>query len=231
VIISVHVPKTAGISFQALLKREFGSRILFDYGDWVGLETPTMQVYRQQRAIEMRARKDELLRDYDVIYGHFAADKYRDLFPDTKFSAFFRDPYQQIVSLYKFLERSRPDDKVNYLHAGVKLFHDIRPTLLEFIEIVSSIQSDFIGDVPIDDLAVVGLVEQYERSVVLFSKVFGRALPADAEKFNVNPTRDVDGYERDAAVRAAIERHCARDIELYRRARERFEALTKLHDM
>lgn len=228
-IISIHIPKTAGISFQAVLKREFGSRVLFDYGDWVGLETPSMQTYRKQRTMEMRARRDELLCDYDVIYGHFVADKYYDLFPDTKFSAFFRDPYQQMISLYNFLERSRPDDEFNYMHAGVKLFHSVRPTLIEFVEIGSNIQSDFMGQVAIDDLDVVGLFEQYEQSVALFSKVFGKQLRADAERLNVNPKRADNGYNCDPAVRAAIERHCAKDIELYRLARERFAMLTKRH--
>jgi hypothetical protein len=230
-IVSIHVPKTAGISFQALLKDEFGERVLFDYGDWVGLETRGMRDYKKSRALEMRARRDELLRDYDVIYGHFEADKYLDLFPVTDFSAFFRHPYQQIISLYNFLARGRPNDETNYLHAGVKLFHTVKPTLLEFVEILPNIQSNFMGKLKADDLAVVGLMEQYDRSVLLFSKVFGRTLRSGVEKLNVDPNRNQSIYDVDPVVRVAIDKYCAEDMELYRCASERFSALAKKYDI
>jgi hypothetical protein len=219
-ILSIHVPKTAGTSFGLRLKAWFGSRMLSDYGDWVGFDTPETIARRAARTAEMRGRRDELLRDYDVIHGHFIADKYATLFPTTDFTAFFRDPYQQAVSNYLYLMRNPEID-----HPGVKIFHEMRPTLLEFIAAVSKVQLTYLGQVAVEDLATVGLTEQYERSVELFEAVFGRALPAESSRGNVNPHRQGECYEITPGVRRAVDLHRAADIELYRRACERFEQL------
>lgn len=78
-ILSIHIPKAAGESFRARLESTFASRLLMDYGDWIGLDTPQIVARRELRKAEMQARRDELLRDYDVIHGHFIAHRAGDL--------------------------------------------------------------------------------------------------------------------------------------------------------
>lgn len=219
-ILSIHIPKTAGQSFRLRLESTFASRALFDYGDWVGFDNPDVVARRDLRRTEMRARKDELVRDYDVIHGHFTADKYIGLFPAARFVAFFRDPYQQTVSHYHFLLR-RPEID----HPLVRLFHEQRMSLLDLIAFLPDLQSMFLGRITVSDLAMVGVVEQYERSVRLFEAVFGRRLAPERARKNVNPDRQGDIYAIDMDVRRAIDRHRAGDIERYRFACERFERL------
>lgn len=97
-IISIHIPKTAGNAFKEMLTEAYGERVRADYGDWVGVNTPEAIARREARTEKARANKDELLRKYDIIHGHFKADKYMGLFPRTDLVAFFRDPYQQAIS-------------------------------------------------------------------------------------------------------------------------------------
>jgi hypothetical protein len=220
-ILSIHIPKAAGQSFRARLESTFASRLLMDYGDWIGLDTPEIVTRRELRKPEMRARRDELLRDYDIIHGHFIADKYVGLFPTTKFAAFFRDPYQQVVSHFQYLLRHPEID-----HPVVKLFHETRMTLSEFIAALPNIQSMFLGSIGVEDLATVGLLEQYERGVALFEAVFGCELSPETSRENVNPNRRGNTYPIDAAVRKAVETHHAGDLEVYRRACERFSRLS-----
>jgi len=219
-IVSIHIPKSAGTSFGMRLESEFGARLLKDYGDWVGLETPDAIARRAARVAAMRARREELLRDYDVIHGHFVADKYLDLFPTTALVAFFRDPYQQAVSNYHYLMRHPEID-----HPGVKLFHEVRPSLLEFIAGVPASQSNYLGRATVEDFAMVGLTEQYDRGVALFEAIFSVKLPPEKERGNVNPDRQGEVYEIDPAIREAIDQHRPGDVKLYRRAVERFARL------
>lgn len=219
-IISIQVPKAAGQSFRVRLQSTFASRALIDYGDWAGYDAPEAIARRELRKAEMRARREELLRDYDVIHGHFAPDKYVGLFPTTKFAAFFRDPYQQAVSHYQYLLRHPEID-----HPVVKAVHETPLSLLEFIAAYPNIQSWFLGHLGVEDLAMVGLKEQYERGVELFAAVFGRKIALEISRENVNPNRRGDAYTIDADVRKAVDSHRARDIELYRRACERFDRL------
>lgn len=191
-----------------------------DYGDYVGLEAPEFVARRERRMADMRARKDELLRDYDVIHGHFIADKYIGLFPSTGFAAFFRDPYQQAISHYEFFLRHPEIDQ-----PAVKMFHEVGMTTLEFIAAFPEMQSRHLGRLSVDDLAMVGVMEEYERGIALFDAVFGCKLAPETERENVNPDRPAGGYPVDAAVRRAVDIHRAADLDVYYRARARFARL------
>jgi hypothetical protein len=217
-LLSIHVPKTAGNSFREALMAAFRDRLMRDYGDWAGFDTPAANARRILREEAMRARRDELFRTYDAIHGHFIADKYKGLFPNEQFIAFFRDPFQQSLAHYYFLLRNpqRP-------HPEEKAFHDAKMTLLDYLEwdALRNQQSKFLGSVSIDDLAFVGLSEEYPKSLELFKSMFGCDL--GEQRFeNVNGDRTGTEYPIDAQVRAAVRKYRPADIELYARACELF---------
>lgn len=220
-IVSMHVPKTAGTSFRLRLEAACGSRLLCDYGDWLEITTPEAIARREARAKATRGRRDQLLHDYDVIHGHFVADKYMALFPNARFITFFRDPCQHAISGYQHVLR-RPDLD----HPAVKIISESRMTLIDSIAAFPDLQTSYMGSMRVEDLVMVGLTEQYERSIALFEAVFGRKLPPEVTRKNVNPNRCGDSYPIDLAIRKAIEKHRAGDVELYRRAQEKFVQLT-----
>jgi hypothetical protein len=79
-IISVHIPKTAGTSFGEDLNGAFGARLFADYGDWPEVATPEGQAHNEQRRAEVLARLDEIAGRFDAIHGHFTAGKYLNVF-------------------------------------------------------------------------------------------------------------------------------------------------------
>jgi hypothetical protein len=218
VIISIHLPKTAGTSFGELLKGKFGPRLMLDYGDWSGYNSPEATAHRARRMSEMRGRREEIERDYDVIHGHFIADKYEGLFSATRFVAFFRDPYQQAISNYIYLKNNPVST-----HPAVKIFHDAKMSIIDYLswDAVRDPQSAFLGGVPIDALTVVGLTEQFSRGLALFRAILGRDVSGEVY-CNVNPARRDPCYEIGPDVKKAVETHRQGDIELYRRARDIF---------
>jgi hypothetical protein len=197
---------------------------MFDYGDLVGLDTPEAVAHRRRRTARTRARKDDLASRYDVIHGHFLPEKYLGLFPIEGISAFFREPYQQTLSHYDFFLRH---PEIN--HPVVRLVHTTQMSLAEFIETFPNPQLRFLGAVDIDDLAVVGPMEQFDRLVALFNAVFECRIATGPARENANPTRD-GAYSVDRQILKAVERHRGGDIEAYRRACERFEKLTSRYD-
>jgi hypothetical protein len=217
-ILSLHVPKAAGNSFRQLLQADFGERMMPDYGDWAGFNVPEAVERCRVRTLAMRSRRDELLEKYDVIHGHFAPDKYLGLFPREDFVAFFRDPYQQAMSHYCFLARNPQRE-----HLEEKMFHEARMTLHDYLswEAFRDHQTQYLGSLSIEDFAMVGLSEEFYRSVDLFNAIFGRGLKGDMF-LNVNPDHQGVPYTIDHDVRKAVEKYRALDIELYRRAREIF---------
>jgi hypothetical protein len=221
-ILSVHIPKAAGNSFRELLQPKFGNRLMLDYGDWAGFNVPAVIERRNLRMQRMRSLRDELLEKFDVIHGHFVADKYAGLFPAENFVAFFRDPYQQALSHYYFLLRNPHRD-----HPEEKMFHEAKMTLHDYLawDAFHNHQSQYLGSLSIDRFAVVGLAEDFHRSVYVFNSRFGCNLAGDCF-FNVNPDHDGAAYPINSEIRKAVDKYRAADVGLYRRARELFASQT-----
>jgi hypothetical protein len=217
-ILSLHVPKAAGNSFRQLLQAGYGDRLMLDYGDWAGFKVPEALERCRIRTAQMRQQRDELLAKYDIIHGHFLTDKYLGLFPVEDFVAFFRDPYQQAVSHYCFLVRNPQRE-----HLEEKMLHEAKMTLLDYLEwdAFQDHQTQYLGSISIDDLAMVGLSEEFYRSVDLFNSTFGSRLRGESF-LNVNPDHQGPDYKIDEDVRKAVEKYRPADIETYRRAKEIF---------
>ncbi len=223
-IVSVHIPKTAGRSFQHDLAQTFGDRLLADYGDWPELTTPEATAHNERRREAMLAEAGSIADRYDAIHGHFTARKYANAFPVTALVTFVRDPYQHALSSYEQAVRL-----VDVPHPGHRRFKETRMTLLDFIEAFPDHQSAYLGGTPLEELAMIGLTERYAQSVALFESIFGIAMPRAKVRRNVNPAKYGTAYEISPDVRRAVERHRAEDIALYRRARERFAKLCAAH--
>ncbi|WP_445244864.1 hypothetical protein [Microcoleus sp. OTE_8_concoct_300] len=85
-LIVVHVPKTAGSTFQVILNQVYGcEHIYYDY-----LEGSRPRVYQP----------GEIPSEFRVIHGHFPIAKYDDFFPDAKRIIWLRHPVNLLVSLY-----------------------------------------------------------------------------------------------------------------------------------
>ena len=79
---------------------------LWDYEDWLD-NSPEAIAHRAARAVEMRAQRDQLLERFDVIHGHFVADKYLDLFPSGYgFRRVLARPRPAALSNYFFLRNN-----------------------------------------------------------------------------------------------------------------------------
>ena len=218
-ILSIHVPKSGGNSLRQLLQLEYGERLLLDYGDWAGFNVPEAIQRCKRRAQKARTKRKEIAEKYDIIHGHFVADKYLHLFPQQEFVAFFRDPYQQALSHYYFLLRNPQRE-----HLEEKMFHEAKMTLHDYLrwEAFRDQQSQYLGSLTVEDLTMVGLSEEFNESLELFHSLFGRRLRAGTF-LNVNPDHLGRDYEIDIDVRRAVEKYRAADIDLYRRAKDIFE--------
>ena len=101
-IVSVHLPKTAGTSFAAALKTHFGDRLQRDYADRP-INTP---VYDRNQAALRAAIKiaKRGLHGTECVHGHFLPVKYLLLSSrqDVQFVAWMRDPVERLVSHYHF---------------------------------------------------------------------------------------------------------------------------------
>jgi hypothetical protein len=223
-IVSVHIPKTAGTSFHYDLAQVFGARLLDDYGDWPETTTREAAAHKERRRAEMLADVETIVERYDAIHGHFVARKYAGVFPVTSLVTMVRDPYQHAVSTYEHAARETDSP-----HPSFRVFKEARMTLLDFIEAFPNHQSLYFGGMSLEDFAMIGVSERYEQSIALFETIFGITLPRARVRQNVNPAKSAAEYPITPEVRRAVERNRAEDIALYRHACESFAKRCSKH--
>lgn len=216
-LISVHIPKTAGITFHDILARMYGKRLHLDYGPDPYATTPLIlkTVYSGDGGMDalVRAVRGDRVR---CIHGHFPAEKYAALFPDADLVAWVRDPVERVVSEY-FFRRGlpRPMDELD------RLVQEGILNLGEFAERddCRDRQSRMLSGVPPERFAFIGVCERFEESIRVFSKAFGvRIDPRKVKSRNRNRRKPV---LHDEALKERIRSLNEGDEALVRLVRER----------
>jgi hypothetical protein len=228
-LISVHVPKTAGLSFQKHLTHLFGKRVVWDYNltdrpDYKP-EKPTPHILAQLRPkIAGLSFQKHLTNKTTVIHGHFFLSKYHHI-PGLQRAMWFRDPVQRLLSHYYYWLRSPDMD-----HPNCRQLHEGGLSVVEFAEIpeLRNVYTRFLDGEPLKELDWVGLVEDYQASLDLFYAMY--AIGRDPRELKAHQNKNFargDGakYQLDKTSLAAIDKLNAKDMELYALAKLKFKDL------
>ena len=216
-IVSVHIPKTAGNSFRVGLRQCFGDRFLHD-------ETPGPGWFYRlswQRYTMTARRARKLAAAHDVVHGHFIASKYSPLGDSALFCAFFREPTDRVISRYRQAH--------TIASRSSKARGESRIRNMELLQFASrrrqrSLYRYFLGGLPVERFAFVGITEEYELSLGLFRAIFGVAVPYCRR--NVNEfVPDTCGSRERSAIAATQRENRA----VYDAARRRFDLLCNRH--
>jgi hypothetical protein len=215
-IVSVHIPKTGGVTFREALAAAAGGQLVLDYDD------RPLAPRSLVRSLRERLRRVELPPGTRAVHGHFVASKYGRRYPDARFVTWFRDPVERLASHYYYWLRE-PDPK----NPTCRRLHDERLGLDRFAALpeMRNVHARFLGGVPVERFAFVGLTECFDEGMALFERLFGLAAPPGPARRNANPERRGERYELAPGIREAVARANAADVALYARARARFEAL------
>jgi hypothetical protein len=217
-LVSVHIPKTAGITFHGILTRMYGKRLHLDYGPdpyattGLILETVYGGEGGQERLYEA-VRRDRIR----CIHGHFPAEKYHALFPDSEFLAWLRDPAERVISEFFFCRNlARPFSDVD------RLVQEGIINIREFAEMEQNRnrQSRMLSNVPFEKFVFIGLCEFFEESVRVFSRTFG--VPIDPKRVKSKNRNERKPVLSDESVKDYIRSLNPDDQHLYRTVKERY---------
>lgn len=172
VLIAVHIPKTAGTSFRKAAELYYGfDNVAYDYPN-KDISIPVLFRWRKEKS-DFSAHQvfDWLLEKRPVfITGHFGALKYLNFLPDAKCIAFFRDPFQRVISEYLHFKRH-----YNYIN-----------NFETFIEksVVQNVQYNFLKGIALEDFFFIGLTENYPRSLEIINQKLGTSFKLFRENRN-----------------------------------------------
>jgi len=216
-LISVHLPKTAGTSFGESLTDRFGDRLLRDYDD-APLNAPPLG--RKLSALLGGVRNLVTPPERaDCIHGHFLPIKYRwlPLRRPARFVTWMRDPVERLASHYHFWNRQYDPRTARPLHRRVveeswpfERFYR-SPELL-------NVYAQFLWGFPVAAFDFIGVTEHYDEDFRFFVDAFlgGGSLPT--YRVETNAERRSECYVTDPGVRAEIEALHHRDMTFYRHA-------------
>ncbi|MGD2186482.1 MAG: hypothetical protein PVI71_10160 [Desulfobacterales bacterium] len=218
-IISLHLPKTAGTSFAAALETHFQTRFLIDNSD---LPINTSQYERNRSALVACLRNaDNDISDVDCIHGHFLPMKYLLMGDkrELKFVTWMRHPVERVLSHYYFWKKTYRPGKVPNLHRKVV---EENWSIERFClgPEVRNLYWQFLWGFPIDYFDFIGITEFYENDFAYFVQHYLGGDHIKPKRLNVSG-QERGAYQIDRSFRKDIEAFHDRDIELYQKALER----------
>jgi hypothetical protein len=214
-IISVHLPKTAGISFLKSLELHFSNRLLKDYAD-MPINTPVFS--RNQAALRASLRLAEELGDqWACVHGHFMPLKYLlfSVQQPSYFVTWMRNPVDRIVSHYYFWYRNYNPAVAGVLHRRVV---EEQWSLEKFVfsPEVRNLYTQFLWGFPLERFDFIGITEHYAEDFTVFThQLLKQALPEFQENRNTQPNGH---YALEAEFRQQISLYHQQDMDLYARA-------------
>lgn len=152
-LISIHIPKTGGTSFQNVLRQFYG-------------ESHLLHVKRKQ-ARSFAGHFDEIIQpDTKVLHGHFTYPEIRNICEDEgiKLVSWLRDPVKRVLSNYYFFIK-RVRENVHSPNA-----HRYDETLIQYASKENSRNrmSKFLKGIDLQDLFFTGVIEFIEEDLNRF---------------------------------------------------------------
>jgi hypothetical protein len=217
-LISVHMPKTAGSSFLASMRQQFGDALLTDYGDRPINRSGMTRNSHALAASLWHGISAGKFAGVECVHGHFMPLKYNLLGwrAPLQFVTWLREPVERLGSHYHYWMRHYDPHDSGELHRRVVE----EQWSLERFCLGPELQDTyckFLWGFPLDRFGFVGITEHYDQDLARFaSDILGN--PIELRRDNVNPERERNSYFPDQGLRREIEAHHARDMMLYRQA-------------
>ncbi len=201
--LSIHIPKTAGVSIRNILKEHFGSGFVLNY--WQITDAAGRVV-------------EQVPSDATCVHGHYQTDQLTGLFPAARLITWVRDPVERVVSSY--YHRLRDPDP---MHPVCHELHSKKLSLTAYaaLPLVQNEMTRYFGSKKPADFFFIGIVEEFDRSLAVMAQQLGIPLPP-SRRDNINPEKSGGRYELDFAVRQAILAVNEQDADLYADCRRRW---------
>lgn len=214
ILVSLHLPKTAGTSFAAALQAQFGPRYRPDYDDLpmqLGLWSRRYRALRD--GLRLRGQwSDEVA----CVHGHFLPVKYRLALrgKPVTYLTWLRDPVERVLSHYHYWRRDYDGRDPKQPLRNRMLAEDWSLERFALGPEMRDLYTQYLWRFDPRRFAFIGITERYADDLERFAEQFGTTGPVRQNALR-NPDRNDDAYPVAGKLREQIARHHARDVALY----------------
>ncbi len=219
-LVSIHVPKTGGSSFQLTLSKVYGEsfkRLDFAITD---SEVPAMVAKNNTSDNELSqyGKARTLPDDVRCVHGHFTyldARKAFGLENNTPVVSWIRHPVKRVISNYAYLSEKLAE-KVQFPNGGEQILSRLKRSLLEFanLERDRSMYRTYLAGGDLSKFTFIGIVEKYDSEIKRLAGIFGWG---DLDQFHVNSSKG-DAMEISKKDVRKLHDLYAEEIKIYERA-------------
>ena len=207
-LISVHVPKTAGHTFNTILQQVHYD-VKYDYASDDATEILKDDIFKTDRSI--------------AIHGHFKAKKYDSMLPSVKKVIWLRNPVDQLLAIYShFIERNSYKMGYNYKDF-VTFFTKYKDN--------KNITTKYMQGMQLEDFYFYGIVERYNEDIVNFLTLLAKIKPIKRMAIEQGVFKNVNSsfnymrfkdavYNNTDNMLDFIHDYSRKDIQLYNKAVE-----------
>lgn len=222
-IISIHLPKTAGTSFAAALEEHFGAKLLKDSNGTLGYDntdfTLLSQYEKYKKTLEASLRIVEMdLSKIECIHGHIYAIKYLLMGhkQKAKFVTWMRNPVDRAISQYHFWKKFG-NTPMSALHQ--KMIEE-NWSIERFClgSELRNLYAEMLWGFPLRYFDFIGITEFYKGDFEYFAR-HHLDFRINAQMLNVGDYRGGPS-QITSALRKEIESFHDQDMDLYHRALE-----------
>jgi hypothetical protein len=215
-IVSIHIPKTAGTSLGYMLNQSNGMRVFFDYDPQ----------YRYARDLCPLVEEyfGFITQYFRAIHGHFHYVKYAERLPDAAFITCVRHPVARAISQFKHVA-ALPDGA----DWRGPLIRSGEMSVVDFVASDDNIRQAMtihLEGRTIEDYDFVFITERLEKGLRMFARRMGYGLSGELPHVNTSSSRS---ERRGLEMPPVTEEHKQKvyglmpeDVDLYRRAVEAF---------
>jgi hypothetical protein len=208
--LSLHIPKTAGLTFSLVLAEVFRQDFYRSYWDITDCQGRIVPKFSDG------AR---------CIHGHVDLNRLLAVYPGAILLTWVREPVQRVASLYHYWRRE-PD----WRHPLCRILHEKKLSLAEFArqDQARNDMTRFFGGFGPADFQFIGVFEELAASMALFFRKFNLA-PLPIAHGHSNPDRPAQGYPVSPHDQAEIAGLNADDVRLYVECGRAFAAERRAH--
>ncbi|MBC7990009.1 MAG: sulfotransferase family 2 domain-containing protein [Luteimonas sp.] len=214
ILVSLHLPKTAGTSFASALQAQHGPGYLADYDDLPMQVAPWLRKFRALRAgLDLRRSWPD---GVTCVHGHFLPAKYLYALRgrSVRYVTWLRDPVERVVSHYEFWRRDYDGSDPKQPLRNRMLAEDWSLQRFALGPEMRDLYTQYLWRFDPRRFAFIGVTERYDDDLGRFADLFGTSAAVRGHALR-NPDRGDARYPISAGLRTSLIQHHARDMALY----------------